>query len=269
MDGLKDKVLAKTGGNTLSSADTKEKLSAQDVVREEGRDLGRLLTEDNTASSGSEGELAHSPKDYLHYEEVFSNRSLVQWPLMVFSTDGKLGNCFNSYAMALAYNGRHPTTVAVTEHIFKMVSGLVVAELLTLPVVSRDLIRNVKEFGFAESVYPDFVRDDMESHLEPTFQRAVTEYHNNAMAKVFILEGYPKPMKMVAERHHLIHTTFKIRPNHQAKASSFLESARARKGDNVTFVGVHVRRGDYLDFMKVCGSRQVHNLHLQSSFAIS
>nr|XP_045602968.1 galactoside alpha-(1,2)-fucosyltransferase 2-like [Procambarus clarkii] len=250
MDGLKDKVLAKTGGKTLSSADTKEKLSAQDVVREEGRDLGRLRTEDNTASSGSEGGLAQYPKDYLHYEEAFSNTSRVRWPLMVFSTMGQLGNCLNSYATALTFHGSHSATVAVTQHIFGRVSSLVAPGHLTLPVVSNELLMDAMDMDEAERVDPDYLKNDMVSHLEPTFQRAVAEYRDNAFKKVFILEGYPNRMRMLADHHHVIRSNLRIRPELQAKVSSFLDRVRALRGDNITFVGVHVRRGDYVRYME-------------------
>lgn len=35
------------------------------------------------------------------------------------------------------------------------------------------------------------------------------------------------------------------------QAKMFLDNVRSTRGQNVTFVGVHIRRGDYVTFMEV------------------
>ncbi|KAG7169695.1 Galactoside 2-alpha-L-fucosyltransferase 2-like 2, partial [Homarus americanus] len=181
---------------------------------------------------------------------VFSNTTWIQWPLMVFSTVGRLGNCLNSYATALTFHGRYPATVAVTEYIFKRIASLVFREHLEIPVVSEELYLDAHDMGVVEKVKPDYLKNDMVSHLVPTFLRAVSEYQHHPQEKVFILEGYPNRMRLLAGHHHTIRNNFKIRPDLQATALSFLSRVRARRGRNVTFVGVHVRRGDYVRYME-------------------
>ncbi|XP_053653594.2 galactoside alpha-(1,2)-fucosyltransferase 2 [Cherax quadricarinatus] len=172
---------------------------------------------------------------------------------MVFDTVGRLGNCLNSYATALIFSadwGRFPLTVAVTQHVFKGVSTLLARQHLPLPVVSHELLMDVYDVGEVERVDPDYFKNDMMSHLEPTFRRAISEHLVDGQEKLYLLPGYPNPLRKLANHHSVIRSVFKIRPVLQARALSFLNRVRAANRGNITFVGVHIRRKDYVSFAK-------------------
>ncbi|KAK4326165.1 hypothetical protein Pmani_003289 [Petrolisthes manimaculis] len=197
--------------------------------------------------------------DYLEYDEVFSNHSDIRWPILMFSTMGRLGNCLSSYATALTFhttntnNNDHTqqATIAVAQNIFKSVSRVMDRRHLALPVVGNELLLDVLDMGLSEVVRPDYLKDDHVSHLLPTINRAVNEYIKTGKEKLYLLEGYPNKMKMLADHHQTIRSHFKIRPDLQEKARSFLDGVRRTRGhDVVTFIGVHIRRGDYVNFME-------------------
>ncbi|KAK3879764.1 hypothetical protein Pcinc_015695 [Petrolisthes cinctipes] len=166
---------------------------------------------------------------------------------------GRLGNCFSSYATAITFNANHSheATIAVSQNIFKAVSRVMDKSHLTLPVVGNELLLDVIDMGLSEVVRPDYFKDDHVSHLQPTINRAIDEYKKTGQEKVYLLEGYPNKMKMLADYHQTVRNNFNIRSDLQAKAKSFLDGVRRTRGyDDVTFIGVHIRRGDYVNFME-------------------
>ncbi|MPC36448.1 Galactoside 2-alpha-L-fucosyltransferase 2 [Portunus trituberculatus] len=57
-------------------------------------------------------------------------------------------------------------------------------------------------------------------------------------------------MWMLAQHFSIIRASYRIRAELQQEARRFLERARHGRGRNVTFVGLHIRRGDYVNFIK-------------------
>ncbi|XP_064099377.1 galactoside alpha-(1,2)-fucosyltransferase 2-like [Macrobrachium nipponense] len=210
----------------------------------------------NTESAASESGLhriAMSPniqREYLDYDTVFANTSTIVFPIVVFSTVGRLGNCLCSYATALTFAGRFNATVAVTEEIFRKVSKVLSPLHLTLPVIANSLITDAYEMGVLVNVSPDYLNDDMVSHLLPTIKKAVHQYELTHDELLYVLEGYPNRMKMLADYHSKIRQNFQILEHLRKKASLFLQSVRASRGSDVTFIGFHIRRGDYPEFSK-------------------
>ncbi|KAK8390807.1 hypothetical protein O3P69_010489 [Scylla paramamosain] len=164
-------------------------------------------------------------------------RPEVRWPLMVFSTVGRLGNCLNSYAFALAFRDAYPATVAVTQPIVKRIRTVLASENLTLPVIDMKFEQDADEEDALEVVEPDYLKDDMVSHLAPTFQRAVREFREDGGRKVFLLPGYPNRMWMLAQHLSSIRASFRVRAELQQEARRFLEKARKGKGSRF-----HLRR---------------------------
>ncbi|XP_066984725.1 galactoside alpha-(1,2)-fucosyltransferase 2-like [Macrobrachium rosenbergii] len=189
-------------------------------------------------------------REFLDYDTVFTNTSTIVFPVVVFSTVGRLGNCLCSYATALTFAGRFNATVAVTEEIFRKVSKVMSPLHLTLPVIANSLITDAYDMGVLVSVSPDYLNDDMVSHLLPTIKKAVHQYELTRDQLLYVLEGYPNRMKMLADYHSKIRQNFQIHEHLRNKASLFLQSVRASRGSDVTFVGFHIRRGDYPEFSK-------------------
>ncbi|XP_068227249.1 galactoside alpha-(1,2)-fucosyltransferase 2-like [Palaemon carinicauda] len=188
--------------------------------------------------------------EFLDYDAVFANASTTDFPIMVFSTVGRLGNCLCSYATALTFSGRFNATVAVTEAIFHQVSSLFSPRHLTLPVIANTLIADADDMGALVSVNPDYLNDDMVSHLLPTIQKAVRQYQLTHESLLYILEGYPNRLRMLANHHSKIRQNFQIHEHLRKKALVFLQKIRKSMGSDVTFIGFHIRRGDYPEFFK-------------------
>lgn len=59
-------------------------------------------------------------------------------------------------------------------------------------------------------------------------------------------------MYLLAGHHHIIRATFRFKEDLKQKAAMFLERVREkRKLWDITFVGFHIRRTDYIRFIKV------------------
>ncbi|XP_069994999.1 galactoside alpha-(1,2)-fucosyltransferase 2-like [Penaeus vannamei] len=203
-------------------------------------------------SSEKEESAALGKRDVvLDYDAVF-NTTETRWPVVVFSTVGRLGNSLNSYATALTFAGRSDVTIAVTQSIYEMVTSLMEPSSLSLPVLANELLFEAQDMGVAEVVQPDYIRDDMVSHLLPTIEKAAKEVAKNPETrKIYILEGYPNRMKMLAGHHSTVRKNFQIRGELKKKAQNFLGKIRKSVGKNPTFVGFHIRRTDYVKFSQI------------------
>ncbi|XP_050701782.1 galactoside alpha-(1,2)-fucosyltransferase 2-like isoform X2 [Eriocheir sinensis] len=177
----------------------------------------------------------------------------VRFPLMVFLNVGRLGNRLNMYAVALAFQEVHraSSTVAITRDSMVELVALLDPAHLPLHVVDRFLIGEAMEEEAIERVIPDYLKNDMVSHLEPTFQRAEKEYRESGKPKMYTMEGYQNRMWLIAGHHHTIRAAFRIRDDLKQKAARFLEGVRQRRGRrDITFVGFHIRRTDYIDHFR-------------------
>ncbi|XP_037794194.1 galactoside alpha-(1,2)-fucosyltransferase 2-like [Penaeus monodon] len=231
----------------------KENASRVDVGSITQHLQSREMRGSDAASPGSEMEESGSLKKrdvILDYDAVF-NTSETRWPLVVFSTVGRLGNCLSAYATALTFAGRSDVTIAVTQSIYEMVTLLVEPSSLSLPVLASELLFEAQQMGAAEVVEPDYLRDDMVAHLLPAIERAREERAKKpGSRKIYILEGYPNRMKMLAGHHAVIRSNFQIRRELKQKAQNFLDKIRKKVGENTTFIGFHIRRSDYVKFTK-------------------
>ncbi|XP_042890484.1 galactoside alpha-(1,2)-fucosyltransferase 2-like [Penaeus japonicus] len=238
-----------------SSRDSRLREGKMESEREmRGRDAVSLRIE-------GEGERStEKPEVILDYDAVF-NTTTTRWPLVVFSTMGRLGNCLSSYATALTFAARSDVTIAVTQNIYESVTSLLEPSSLSLAVVSSELLFEAQDLGVAEVVQPDYLHDDMTSHLLPAVQRAAEERAKDATKrKIYILEGYPNRMKMLAGHHSKVRSNFQIRDDLKRKAMNFLDKIRKSSRRKPTFIGFHIRRKDYVKY-----SQKFHNCSLPSS----
>ncbi|KAK7072187.1 hypothetical protein SK128_022899 [Halocaridina rubra] len=204
----------------------------------------------STVTSKDQSIYSNWSKSFLDYDTVYTNSSDVNFPLIVFTTVGRLGNCLNSYATALTFADRFNATIAVSQEIFLSISTLLAPQYLTLPVIASELVVDAYDMGVLETVTPDYIKDDMVSHLLPAIQNAISQYQQNHEQILYLLEGYPNRMKMLSGYHDKIRQNFRIRDDLKEKALLFLKNLRDQMSTKPTFIGFHIRRGDYLNFME-------------------
>ncbi|XP_043849922.1 galactoside alpha-(1,2)-fucosyltransferase 2-like [Dromiciops gliroides] len=143
------------------------------------------------------------------------------------NTKGRLGNQMGQYATLYALAKMHGKQAVISPKMQKTLGRLF---RITLPVLTD---RAALQIPWISYLLEDWMKE---------------EYRDIPWNYVFFL-GFPCSWTFY---HHLrdeILQEFSLHANIQEEAQAFLHQVRRGRGHSLTFVGVHVRRGDYVRIM--------------------
>ncbi|XP_057616880.1 LOW QUALITY PROTEIN: galactoside 2-alpha-L-fucosyltransferase Sec1-like [Chionomys nivalis] len=158
---------------------------------------------------------------------VLAPRNLPQEGMFTINAKGRLGNQMGEYAtlFALARMNGKPAFIPASMH-----STLAPIFRISLPVLHSDTDRKIPWHNY---------------HLNDWME----ERHRHIPGRYVRLTGYPCSWTFY---HHLrseILQEFTLHDHVREEAQTFLRGLRVNGGQPSTFVGVHVRRGDYVRVM--------------------
>ncbi|KAM7059410.1 galactoside 2-alpha-L-fucosyltransferase SEC1-like isoform 2-T2 [Molossus nigricans] len=159
---------------------------------------------------------------------VLVPRHLPQGGMFTINSKGRLGNQMGQYAAlyALAKMNGRPAFIPAEMH-----SKLAPIFRITLPVLHSTMASRIPWRSY-----------HLNDWMEERYRHIPGEYVR--------LTGYPCSWTFY---HHLraeILREFTLHDHVRAEAQRFLQTLQARRARQVTFVGVHVRRGDYVHVMR-------------------
>ncbi|XP_076060130.1 galactoside alpha-(1,2)-fucosyltransferase 2-like [Oratosquilla oratoria] len=199
-------------------------------------------------------------EEFRNHEKLRSILDSVRGPLFVFSTLGRLGNCLSTYATALVHarSAALPNisstsdrvtlpTVAVTRRVHDMVANVIASRGLTLPVVDITRLSLVVDVVHPEYLRPD---GDLYRHIPSAIENGIDFFRRTGKQRIILFVGYPNRLYAFGAHLDLIRRSFQLRNDLRRKARKFLNKVRKSRRTSVTFVGFHIRRGDFADFIR-------------------
>nr|XP_010349334.1 galactoside alpha-(1,2)-fucosyltransferase 2-like [Saimiri boliviensis boliviensis] len=158
---------------------------------------------------------------------VLAPRHLPREGLFTINSKGRLGNQMGEYATLYALaklNGR-PAFIPAQMH-----SALAPIFRITLPVLHSSTASRIPWQNY---------------HLNDWME----EEYRHIPGRYVRLTGYPSSWTFYHHLRHEILQEFTLHDHVREEAQRFLRGLQARWAEQATFVGVHVRRGDYVHVM--------------------
>ncbi|GAB6032157.1 fucosyltransferase 1 (galactoside 2-alpha-L-fucosyltransferase, H blood group) [Chamberlinius hualienensis] len=214
----------------------------------------RTPTSENTLASSNQNDLSFicNPKevDITHpcicymdaiendtdrFDAVLSNRDLTKVKnvgsfkcMMTFTGGGRMGNVINHYATlyGLAVMNKRPAFVTAN-----MAKKLKKYFKITLPILSSELYSHI---NWNSILLSDWLQDSYRS-MKGQYIRLTT--------------GVPSSFTFYDHVREQIRREFTLQDDLKSFAQKVLHGIRESR-EKITFVGVHVRRGDYVNLMK-------------------
>ncbi|KAL7636710.1 UNVERIFIED_CONTAM: hypothetical protein RMT77_012462 [Armadillidium vulgare] len=179
------------------------------------------------------------------YIEITSYMRNRKWPLIIGISTGRLGNNIHNFALILVLSKKFPHfTFAISEKISEFVFKLFDRETFDLPIVGEKAMQQLPPNNYIAFQPRDNFEDDFSYVLSALNLVSGKE-------KILLLEAYPLDLFYGYESFLL--SQLKIRKDLLEKVRSVMnvieKTLQAERNlSNVTYIGVHVRRTDYIKF---------------------
>ncbi|KAL7647729.1 UNVERIFIED_CONTAM: hypothetical protein RMT77_001338 [Armadillidium vulgare] len=184
------------------------------------------------------------------YTEITSYMKNRKWPLIIGIATGRLGNNIHNFALILVLQEMFPNfTYAISEKTSQFVFKVFDQETFDLLIVGEKALQQLPPNNMIV-FQPRNNFKDVFSYV----QSAITFFHvMSGKEKIFLIEAYPLDLFYGYENFLL--NQLKIRKDLLEKAQSVMnvigKTLQAERNlSSVTYVGIHVRRKDYIKFSK-------------------
>ncbi|CAL4177316.1 unnamed protein product, partial [Meganyctiphanes norvegica] len=81
--------------------------------------------------------------------------------------------------------------------------------------------------------------------IGPKIEKAMLHNKKNGKRKLLLFGGFPNRMHLLSHYQDIVRKEFYIKDEFKDKANSFFEKVSKDRGPNITYIGFHIRRGDY------------------------
>ncbi|CAL4108284.1 unnamed protein product, partial [Meganyctiphanes norvegica] len=158
----------------------------------------------------------------LNYEKVVRKETPVVWPIIYFHTDGRLGNCLNVYATALAMANRYNATFVTGDYEYRMLLKLLEPAALQLYIINKqfvDAVKNSSSIAWSGRAWTSF---DAWVDYEQAIVNAIREHRENGIKQLMPFIGYPNRMHLLGRHMNLVRENFLVRADLREKTLHYL-----------------------------------------------